>query len=259
MGADTKTSLLHRQIADGLSIEVHETDGLRWLDFGDGGIQSIIAPAQPERLVSPHNQAILAGLLFVPTPRNILLLGTGGGALARFFAHHVPGCKGVAVERSAAVIHIARQFFDFPDLASRWRLHLGDARHFVEHTPGRYDLVILDIAQGQHTPAWVTDSNFLSHCHQRLAHTAVFVVNLIPHHDDEFAQQLGRLRQAFPDATACLSVPEHHNVLVFGFQDPFTVEEAEARLPALSRQWPVPFAEAFQRLREQNPPGSGIF
>jgi spermidine synthase len=242
-----------------LQIAVREAEGLRWLDFGDGGVQSAIDPGDAGRLVLPLNQAMLAGLMLVPTPQRVLLLGTGGGAIARFFAQREPACHGDAIEHSAAVAEIARQFFDFPTENTGWSLHLGEAREFIAETSQRYDLLIVDIAENQHTPQWLSDADFLGHCRERLTATGVLVLNLIPLDAEDFARSLAPVRLAFPGTTACLSVPGQHNILLLAFREPVTDTHPEARLSALSQHWGLPFAEFLQRMRRENPPGSGVF
>jgi len=260
---------IHRAQEGALVITVFEADGLRWLDFGDGGVQSAIDPTDASRLVLPLNQAMLAGLLFVPTPQRVLLLGTGGGGIARLFAQHKsvhrkqahrePVCQGDAIEQSPSVAHIARQFFDFPEPDTGWTLHIGDAQEYVACTDRQYDFIVLDIAEDQHLPQWISAPKFLGHCRQRLTDTGVLVVNLIPQDAEDFARMLEPIRQTFPHCTACLSVPTQHNILVFGFRESPDVSDVDSHVPTLTQQWNLPFAEFLQRMRNENPIGSGIF
>lgn len=74
-----------------------QQERLRWLDFDDGAVQSIIDLDHPDQLVSPVQHAMLAPILFVPISKRILLLGVGGGALARYFNHRFPAVQGEAV------------------------------------------------------------------------------------------------------------------------------------------------------------------
>lgn len=259
MDGNSGETLVHSEKENGLHIAVREADGLRWLDFGDGGVQSAIDPSDAGRLVSPLNQAMLAGLLFVPTPQQVLLLGTGGGAMARFFARRAPACRGDAIEQSVAVAEIARQFFDFPDAKSAWTLHIREARDYIANTRQQYDLIVLDIAENQHSPPWISDADFLQHCRARLTTAGVLVLNLIPVDAEDFARTLTPIRQTFAGCTACLSVPTQRNILVFGFYQPAADPNIESRIPELERQWGLPFAEFLQRMRTENPPGSGVF
>jgi spermidine synthase len=259
MDSPAGETLIHRTEEGPLQIAVREAEGLRWLDFGDGGVQSAIDPDDAGRLVLPLNQAMLAGLMFIPVPQRALLLGAGGGAIARFFAQREPACRGDAIEQSAAVTEIARQFFDFPKPETGWTLHIAEAREFIAGTTQQYDLLVVDIAEDQRTPQWISDANFLNCCRDRLTPTGVLVLNLIPLDAEDFAASLAPVRLAFPGCTACLSVPEQRNILLFAFREPVTDANPEARLPALSKQWALPFTGFLQRMQSENPPGSGVF
>jgi NADH:ubiquinone oxidoreductase subunit H len=87
----------------------------------------------------------------------------------------------------------------------------------------------------------------------------VLVLNLIPQDAEDFAHMLAPIRQVFPLCTACLSVPTQHNVLVFAFREALDCAGLESRIPALTQQWGLPFAEFLQRMRSENPTGSGVF
>jgi spermidine synthase len=202
---------------------------------------------------------MLAGLLFVPSPQRALLLGTGGGAIARFLAQREPACQGDAIEQSTAVADIARQYFDFPTAETGWSLHIAEAREYVASTPQHYDLIVLDIAEDQHSPAWLSDADFLAHCRARLTATGVLVLNLTPIDAEDFAHSLAPIRQTFAGCTACLSVPTQRNILVFGFRETVATVDVESRIPGLSQHWGLPFAELLQRMHIENPPGSGVF
>ena len=203
----------------------------------------------------------MAGLLFLPAPQSMLLLGLGGGAIARFMAHHQPTCQGVAVEISPAVANIARHYFDFPPA---WGLHLGNAREYPgeTHDEPPIDYIVVDIAERLHTPEWICSEPFLAQCRHRLSSHGVLAINLVPHNADEFSQQLAAIRTVFPARTLCLSVPEHHNVMVFGFvqHSLFThIAELQSRITGLEQQWPLPFTAFLERMIHDNPEGSGVF
>ena len=259
MNTNPQDTPLHQATENGLNIAVRETEGLRWLDFGDGGVQSVIDPKDPQRLVSPLNQAMLACLLFIPSPQHTLLLGTGGGAIARFLSARVLDCQGDAVEHSAAVAEIARRFFDFPDTGSGWTLHIAEARDFIDRSQQNYDLILVDIAENQHTPAWLGGHDFLVKCRQRLTPNGVLVLNLLPADASDFAHTLAPIRDTFSGCTACLSLPEMHNILVFGFRRPISTTNVASRLRALEQQWDLPFSDYLQRMQAENPTGSGVF
>lgn len=58
-------------------IEVVETAGVRTLHFGNATRQSALSIAEPDRVELGYIRAMLMTLLFVPEPRNALVLGLG--------------------------------------------------------------------------------------------------------------------------------------------------------------------------------------
>ena len=121
---------------------------------------------------------------------------------------------------------------------------------------------MLDIAEHQHTPRWLTEKSFLAHCRQRLSQHGVLCINLAPKNAAEFMRQLFTIRQAFVTRTLCLSVPGHRNILVFGFaQRPEFGDTEHFRQcgSALFHHWELPFNECLNRMILENPLGSGIF
>jgi len=254
--------LIYRDDSSDFPIEIREAPPLRWLEFGDGAIQSVIDLQRPERLPSAVARAMLAGLLFVSAPRRMLILGGGGGALPRYLHHRAPRCEGTVVERSAAVARLARRFFAFPGEGSKWRLLEADARDFVRVTRERYDMVMMDIAEGLDSPGWLAKGDFLHHCRERLDAQGVLVINLIVDDAAGFALTLSRIREGFGRRTLCLSVPGHRNVVVFAFNAPPRYREPgplRQRIPTLKHRWGLEFDEFLQRMRAENPEGSGVF
>ncbi|NOX76995.1 MAG: hypothetical protein GXP17_10370 [Gammaproteobacteria bacterium] len=258
----TTGHLIHREDTAEFPIEIREKPPLRWLEFGDGIIQSIIDLKQPGQLPSAVARAMLAGLLFVPAPQQVLILGGGGGALSRYLHHRHPACCGVVVERSEAVARLARRFFEFPTEGSGWELLEDDARDFVRRTDNTYDLIMMDIAEGLCSPRWLTDGTFLHHCRGQLSTQGMLAINLMVDNADDFAHALSLIRRTFDLRTVCLSVPGHKNIIVFGFNAPpryRNTDPIQQRLPALERRWGLEFSDFFERMRHENPKNSGVF
>ena len=68
---------------------------------GDGLVtqQSAMSLSRPEKLVFDYEKVMALAIAAVPRPRTVLLLGLGGGAMARFLARYMPGCTLTLVER----------------------------------------------------------------------------------------------------------------------------------------------------------------
>src|SRR5690242_4405150 len=75
-----------------------EHDGLRCLYFSLSFVQSAMRIKDPDALDLAYTQKMMAFLLFNPRPRSLLLLGLGGGSLAKFCYSRLPAARITAVE-----------------------------------------------------------------------------------------------------------------------------------------------------------------
>lgn len=129
------------------------------MEFGDHVVQSAMARHAPARLVLAYTQWQLLPLLFRPSaPRKVLLLGLGGGALARWFMAF--GAHLTAVEHDPVVIDACTRFFGLGDA----EVVEADAHHFVRSHEGHYDLVLCDLFACGGAPHCVSHPAFADAC-----------------------------------------------------------------------------------------------
>ncbi|MEM7405251.1 MAG: methyltransferase domain-containing protein [Pseudomonadota bacterium] len=141
------------------TVQVFENADFRWMEFGDHIVQSAIALAAPERLVLAYTQWQLFALLFFALPpRHVLLLGLGGGALARWCA--AAGFQVTAVDNDPVVIEACRRWFGVDDV---WIAN-ADAREYLHTCNTQYDLVLCDLFAHGGAPAWLAHPAFLDAC-----------------------------------------------------------------------------------------------
>src|SRR5258708_39115928 len=76
------------------AIEIVEEDGVRVLQIGGNAIQSAMRLDAPDRIELDYVRAMMAFLLFPPDPRDVLLVGLGGGSVARFIPHCIAKTRG---------------------------------------------------------------------------------------------------------------------------------------------------------------------
>src|SRR5688572_31951776 len=100
-----------RKIATDDAVYVTEKFGVRSLHIGSDTIQSAMRLARPNDLELSYTRSMMAFLLFVPAPREVLMIGLGGGSLAKFVYHRLPATRTRAVEVNVRVAAIARQSF----------------------------------------------------------------------------------------------------------------------------------------------------
>jgi spermidine synthase len=102
--------------------------------------QSTMSLARPDRLVFSYERLMSIAFALVKRPRKALLLGLGGGAMARFLARWFPHCEVTIVEHDPSVIDIARRYFLVThDIVE------ADAEAFLAANRERFDVVLVDI------------------------------------------------------------------------------------------------------------------
>src|SRR5438270_10265377 len=87
----------------------------RRLQFDLYTVQSAMHRQHPDRLILAYTRKMMACLLFNRTPARILLLGLGGGSLAKFCYRHLPDSSITAVELNPDVIALREEFHIPPD------------------------------------------------------------------------------------------------------------------------------------------------
>ena len=157
-------------------------DGLnRSLHFGNAVRQSAMDLSRPDYLVLAYTRAMASTLLFKPDPNRTLLIGLGGGSLARFILRHFPNCTVDAVERRELVTKLAHDYFLLPD-DQRLRVHIADGFEFVRHlastSPGHYDLILIDAYTDRGMDDNMNESSFLHACRALLTENGLMAINL---------------------------------------------------------------------------------
>jgi spermidine synthase len=160
---------------------VTEDKGLRCMQFGLAAriLQTCVDQAQPDRLVFPHTRMLMAALYLNPTPRNVLVIGLGGGTVPLTLARLVEGATIESVELDPAVVKVAQRYFGFaerPGLTAT----VEDGRVFVKRAQRqsrRYDLIVLDTYGHQYIPEHMLTREFLLEVKSLLAPGGVVAAN----------------------------------------------------------------------------------
>jgi spermidine synthase len=80
-----------------------------------------------------------------PEKSDALILGVGGGTIANIFQNNL-GFNVDAVELDERVAQVARQYFA---LSNNVNVIVDDARHHLEETQKKYDLILFDVYRGE--------------------------------------------------------------------------------------------------------------
>jgi spermidine synthase len=236
------------------SVYVTEKFGVRSLHIGSDTIQSSMRLAHPNDLELAYTRSMMAFLLFNGPPRRVLMVGLGGGSLAKFIYHRLPETVTEVLEINPQVVAVARRLFELPGADARLVVRVCDAAEFIAAEGTGYDAILVDGYDGESQVLELASTAFYGACRRRLERGGVLVVNLWGS-DRRFDEYLGRIEAAFPASTLCLPAEKPGNVIVFGFRDPPAVvrwDELERNARDLEACYALEFGKFARGLRRMN-------
>ncbi|MEJ0084955.1 MAG: spermidine synthase-like protein [Pseudomonadota bacterium] len=189
----------------------------RFLHFDFAAIQSAMELNNPERLALAYTRKMMAFLLFNRTPERILMLGLGGGSLAKFCYANLPVASLTAVEVNKDVIAL-REEFCIPADDHRFRVINADAAGYVSALAHLKDVILADACDRFGMAAELDSVEFYRKARHNLSADGVFVTNLCGDKVSTGAH-LAKLRDAFDDEVLSLQVRKDGNIIAFGFKD----------------------------------------
>src|SRR5690242_20541968 len=126
------------------AIEIVEEDGVRVLQIGGDAIQSAMRLDAPDAIELDYVRAMMAFLLFCPRPRQVLMVGLGGGSMARFIHERMPDTRVTVAEINPGVVTVARRYFRFPKSDERLEIVINDGARAVARRPASCDVLVVD-------------------------------------------------------------------------------------------------------------------
>jgi spermidine synthase len=182
------------------------------LDF----IQSSMRIDDPFALDFAYTRKMMAFLLFVPNPGHVLMVGLGGGSLAKFCHRHLPHTRLTVVEISPDVIAL-RGAFDVPD-DERLAIIQADAADYLPMTEGDTDVLLLDgFDTAGIAPTFLT-RDFYQAARHRLRPTGMLVANFAGP-KGEWDAHLSLLNDVFERRVHVQRIPGGDNHIAFAFAD----------------------------------------
>jgi spermidine synthase len=245
---------IHRSADHEVSVEISEKDGIRSLHLGSETVQSSMKLADPTELVLSYTRAMMAFLLFVPPPQRILMIGLGGGSLAKFVYRHLPSVHTTVVESQPRVIAAARQYFHVPPDDGRFSVELAEGSKWVAAHPRSCEVLMVDGYDGHEQVPELSSESFYADARAALTDGGILVVNLWIS-DARFDAYLQRLERVF-NGVACVPAEWRGNVVALAFvRSPGRPRWDDLRLRArtLQARYGLEFLQFVDGLRQLNP------
>ena len=209
---------LRKPADDAETVYVSEKYGVRSLHIGSDTVQSAMRIAKPNELELSYTRSMMAFLLFNDRPNRILMIGLGGGSLAKFVYHRMPWVTTEVVEVNPRVVAIARQCFHVPENDTRLDVIVENGAEYVAQLHPAADVIAVDGYDAESQVEELSSKGFYAACHARLNAGGILVVNLWGS-DRTFHETLLRIEGAFPAGTLCLPAEKPGNIIVFAFKD----------------------------------------
>lgn len=238
----------------GDGVEVRERAGVRTLHLDSDTVQSAMRVDQPDELELSYTRAMMAFLLFGEMPSNAVLVGLGGGSLAKFMYQHLPQTRMRVIEVSAEVIEVARRFFGTPQDDGRFRVVCAEGAGHIACSQLAADVMLVDAYDGRSLAASLATDEFFRQARRSLARSGVFVMNLWSS-DRAFDHNLKRIEHAFSNRCLCLPAERPGNVIVLAFAErPARVRWVELieRAEALQTRFGLEFPRFVHALKQMN-------
>lgn len=227
------------------------------LHFDLQAVQSSMRRDAPHALTLDYTRVMMAFLLLAEPPRRVLMIGLGGGSLAKYCHRHLPQTALTVVEIDPQVIALRERFHIPPDDA-RLQIICADGAAVLRDTEPHWDMILVDGFDYDGQPEALCSPAFYADCRAALQARGLLVVNLqaeAPGNDPLTA----RIGAAFDGLH--LSVPAEHgaNQIVFASAAPrwrpgrARLQARWKQLDAIHQDTLAPVRERLQQALRQTP------
>lgn len=195
-----------------------ESEGLLTLYFTLSLVQSTMQINRPDVLDLAYTRKMMAFLPFYPRPKGLLLLGMGGGSLAKFCYRHLPRADITVVEIDPDVIAF-RDAFKVPVDNERFRILCADAAAYLPTHDLRTDVIMVDAFDGLGIAPELSSPDFYAQAYNKLSANGILVMNLAGDKAG-YEDPLAQLAHCFDDRVLSLKVRDGGNQIAFAFKNP---------------------------------------
>ena len=236
------------------SVTIAEEDGVRSLHIGGLAIQSAMRMSAPDQLELHYTRAMMAFLLFEPRPRDILMIGLGGGSMAKFIHQRMSGTRLTVVEIRREVVAAARSFFSLPPDDDRLAVLVGDGARHVPANPQCADVILLDGFENGKQPSDLCSQAFYDSACEALRPGGVLAVNFMAF-DRRLGALCARLEHSFGGRVLLLEAADRVNIIALAFRGGparIAIKPLRERALALKALFRLPFDRMVDSILDRN-------
>jgi spermidine synthase len=228
---------------------IFETATERRLHFTQEATQTTLSLLWPDALIAAYTRKMMSFLLMNPDPRHIVLLGLGGGSLARFCHRHLPDSRITVVEIDPDVIALRDEFL-IPRDGPRFRVVQDDGARYLAGMQEPIDALLIDAFDEEGIAASMGNRDFHAAAARMLTDRGVLVMNLWGK-PDRFAANVEAAAAQFGPNAVLVTVLGEYNVLLFASKQPppkSITEDLEATAARLQKTLKLDFPRYLRRI-----------
>ena len=220
----------------------------------DGCTQSEMRIDDPYALVSEYTRKMMGFLAFQPNPKQILIIGLGGGSLVKYCYRHLPTTRITAVEIDPDVLALRSQFLVPPDDDRLTVIQADGADHVARMADRseRINALLVDAYDHTGIAHSVVERSFVQNAKQILGTNGVFVMNLVAESAD-VKRHIETVRQVFGD-TVVVAMQRGGNLVIFAgetLHDPRRAKMAMRNAERVEDRLGLFFPTLIQHLNER--------
>ena len=220
----------------------------------DGCTQSEMRIDDPYALVNEYTRKMMGFLAFQPNPKQILIIGLGGGSLVKYCHRHLPKTRITAVEIDPDVLALRSQFLVPPDDDRLTVIQADGADHVARMADRseRINALLVDAYDHTGIAHSVVERSFVQNAKQILGTNGVFVMNLVAESAD-VKRHIETVRQVFGD-TVVVAMQRGGNLVIFAgetLHDPRRAKMAMRNAERVEDRLGLFFPTLIQHLNER--------
>ncbi|MBS1169317.1 MAG: spermidine synthase [Burkholderiaceae bacterium] len=199
-------------------VNLSESGGVRYLHFGTHWIQGAMRIRRPDWIELEYVQQMMAWMLFIEQPEQIVQLGLGTAALTKACYRHFTDAHVTAIELNPMVISVCQAMFKLPPNDDRLHVVEMDAMDFVldEEHHCKVDVLQADLYDATAQGPVLDTPEFYAACAACLKPHGIMTLNLFGDHPS-YDKNLKAIKPFF-ERVLCLPEVDAGNVVALAFK-----------------------------------------
>jgi spermidine synthase len=179
--ADIRAAMIFEKYSQYHHVQVIDDAGTRMLSF-NGTRETRMSLADPLQGHFEYTEYFHMPWLWNHDPRQVLMIGLGGGSTQRSYQHYYTNVTVNTVELDPVVIEVAKKYFTVTETAKH-NIYNEDGRLFLRRSTNSYDVILLDAytstRYGSSIPPHLVTKEFFQLAAKHMTTNGVLAYNVI--------------------------------------------------------------------------------